>query len=612
MLTQRYNGNSIAVFFALAEDSKPTDCPNGSKLYEIDTGKIYRFDKSNEIWVEYSIGEGGGGGGGTVTIPPATTSTLGGIIVGDGLSVTKSGILSAVADIALDPNSSNSISNSVVTNNLNLKLDILNAVGQKTEGVEMSNTKTSLVTGKVGSERFNDYSTNVSSGEYSHAEGLNNSAIGNYSHVEGCANVAAGNASHTEGYGNTASMYTSHAEGEMTTAAGISSHSEGVSTVAAGAHSHAEGATTIATGSNSHAEGDGTQAQGASSHAEGSATQAKGIDSHAGGDATIAWNNQYAIGRYNVENSDSSYAFIIGNGTVDTRSNAFAIDWNGNIYVGNSSVGVNVADIQVSLSNKQDALTFDSAPVSGSTNPVTSGGIYSSQQAQDSVITLATNAGAKNLLHVTAASTGGVVINSDGTITINGTYGFVSITLGSVTLKPGRYVLSSGVNMPNLFYLTVQVEEDGERYSCRQGVESILFDVPQEMTLNRVWFSTTNGASADNVTIRPMIRHAEIADDTFVPYAPTNRELYEMFNAISQSEYDALTTKTLPLYFVYEDDVATQNSNTASLMSASPLMTNSTGSDIGGVEETATESDFSFKSDEGADSTFDFFSEEES
>jgi hypothetical protein len=190
------------------------------------------------------------------------------------------------------------------------------------------------------------------------------------------------------------------------------------------------------------------------------------------------------------------------------------------------------ASLSAAISAKQDALTFDTTPTENSTNPVTSGGIYSSQQAQDSAITVLANAGAKNLLNVTAASTGGVIINSDGTITIDGTYGFVSITLGSVTLKPGRYVLSSGVNMPNLFYLTVQVEEGGERYSCRQGVESVSFDVPQEMTLNRVWFSTTNGASADNVTIRPMIRHAEITDDAFIPYAPTNRELYEMILAL--------------------------------------------------------------------------------
>ena len=38
---------------------------------------------------------GGGGGGGSYTLPPATASTLGGVKVGSGLSVTEEGVLSA-------------------------------------------------------------------------------------------------------------------------------------------------------------------------------------------------------------------------------------------------------------------------------------------------------------------------------------------------------------------------------------------------------------------------------------------------------------------------------------------------------------------------------------
>ncbi|MBQ3479077.1 MAG: hypothetical protein IJH25_13010 [Clostridia bacterium] len=38
---------------------------------------------------------GGGGGGGSYTLPPATASTLGGVKVGTGLSVTAEGVLSA-------------------------------------------------------------------------------------------------------------------------------------------------------------------------------------------------------------------------------------------------------------------------------------------------------------------------------------------------------------------------------------------------------------------------------------------------------------------------------------------------------------------------------------
>lgn len=41
-----------------------------------------------------SNGSGGGGGGGSYTLPPATQSTLGGVIVGDGVSVTPEGLIS--------------------------------------------------------------------------------------------------------------------------------------------------------------------------------------------------------------------------------------------------------------------------------------------------------------------------------------------------------------------------------------------------------------------------------------------------------------------------------------------------------------------------------------
>ena len=35
-----------------------------------------------------------------------------------------------------------------------------------------------------------------------------------------------------------------------------------------------------------------------------------------------------------------------------------------------------------------------------------------------------------------------------------------------------------------------------------------------------------------DTNVYPMIRRAEITDSTYVPYAPTNRELYEMILAL--------------------------------------------------------------------------------
>lgn len=42
--------------------------------------------------------------------------------------------------------------------------------------------------------------------------------------------------------------------------------------------------------------------------------------------------------------------------------------------------------ISTAVSGKQDTLTFDSTPTSGSSNPVTSGGVYTDQQRQDDAI----------------------------------------------------------------------------------------------------------------------------------------------------------------------------------------------------------------------------------
>lgn len=56
MLTQIYNERSIAKFDGLSTDTKPTDCPNGSIFYEIDTTKKYIFDKSGANWNEIATG----------------------------------------------------------------------------------------------------------------------------------------------------------------------------------------------------------------------------------------------------------------------------------------------------------------------------------------------------------------------------------------------------------------------------------------------------------------------------------------------------------------------------------------------------------------------------
>lgn len=67
---------------------------------------------------------------------------------------------------------------------------------------------------------------------------------------------------------------------------------------------------------------------------------AKGNYSHAEGQGTIATgNHQHVQGKYNIEDTNNSYAHIIGNGNSSTRSNIHTVDWNGNAwFAGNVSV----------------------------------------------------------------------------------------------------------------------------------------------------------------------------------------------------------------------------------------------------------------------------------
>lgn len=153
---------------------------------------------------------------------------------------------------------------------------------------------------------------------YSFAQGSYTSAMGNYSHAEGVQAHASGDAS--------------HAEGDNVSAKGRSSH--------------AEGFMTIANGNSSHAEGSNVSAKGRSSHAEGSGTQANGEFSHAEGYGTITNNEgEHACGKWNV--SENNTLFSIGNGiSDDTRSNAFEIKENGDIYIkGKNDIMVRLQDV---------------------------------------------------------------------------------------------------------------------------------------------------------------------------------------------------------------------------------------------------------------------------
>ena len=141
---------------------------------------------------------------------------------------------------------------------------------------------------------------------------------------------------------------------ESNNASGSWSIAGGYNTTASGPCSASLGESTTASGLNSVAFGSNSIASGLNSVAFGSYTQSSGYRSVAFGEETKATtDNQLVIGRYNTLDSDVEgaikHAFIIGNGTglnssnnKYNTSNAFTVDWNGNVEIAKSICSLNM------------------------------------------------------------------------------------------------------------------------------------------------------------------------------------------------------------------------------------------------------------------------------
>lgn len=197
---------------------------------------------------------------------------------------------------------------------------------------DLTNTPTitkNIVDGKAaGSIRTINASDSVS-----FPLGMNSFAGG-----ENC--IASGSSSFCFGEYSSAEGYSSFSAGSNCTAGGQHSIALGYHAVASGSFSYAGGYDCESNGRISHAEGSGTRANGANSHAEGYYATATGENSHSQNEFTEAnGKSQTVIGRYNIAQgspttySDTDYAFIIGNGTRDARSNALTCTWDGTLNV---------------------------------------------------------------------------------------------------------------------------------------------------------------------------------------------------------------------------------------------------------------------------------------
>lgn len=254
---------------------------------------------------------------------------------------------------------------------------------------------------------------------------------------------------------------------------------------------------------------------------------------------------------------------------IETGANNTVVD---SVMSSSSTNPVQNMVINTALAGKQDNLTFDSTPTASSTNPVTSGGIYTDQQRQEAEIGVVANAGAKNIVNNTADASRAVAgvtwaKNPDGSMTANGTTtGHSTVRVigvqGSSTyesaepIPKGTYIVSPSGFTDNTYRFVLGFFSDSSdtRHTTNIYNEPYTFEVTTDTA--RIDFTCMiygTGKGANNLVYRPMIRRAGILDDTFVPYAPTNRELYSnIFGSGTpiNSGVDLDTLKTTGRYYI--------------------------------------------------------------
>lgn len=196
--------------------------------------------------------------------------------------------------------------------------------------------------------------------------------------------------------------------------------------------------------------------------------------------------------------------------------------------------------LKTKLATKQDTIAdltdIRSGAAAGST-AVQQTTFETDQQRQEIEIGAVANSGAKNVLKNTAPY--GELVrtnitfthNSDDTYLVNAENPNTANTdlyvSSNISLEPGNYILTgcpAGGNNSS----TYKLQLTGIGYDIGDGFR---FTIAQTKTVSmyiRIWA----GYVPNGLVFKPMLRRAEITDDTFVPYAPTNRELYEMILAL--------------------------------------------------------------------------------
>ena len=235
----------------------------------------------------------------------------------------------------------------------------------------------------------------------------------------------------------------------------------------------------------------------------------------------------------------------------------------------NSTKMLTSGGAKTALDAKQDTLTFDNAPTENSDNPVKSGGVYSANQ---NIYEVMGRNGAKNLIPfdldaIKAANTEGtwsenVYTRRNVTFTVNSDYsvdvaadgttntqasGFFYYSASGAEKFVGKSVtltgcpISGGSNTYNLqAYRSASV--DGSGGTEKDTGSGVTLDWLNDGSGTKAMIAISVGAEVlCNAKFKPMLRYATDTDDTYQPYAKTNRELTSEQGCFTDDQWAAVT-----------------------------------------------------------------------
>lgn len=265
--------------------------------------------------------------------------------------------------------------------------------------------------------------------------------------------------------------------------------------------------------------------------------------------------------------SDIGYGTVIGYGSrADIISDSSKYLWNGSQWVrqttGGGGGGASSAD-QVSYDNTDSGLTatnvqdaIDELHDTDETQDNALVELSGENADQQLEIDYAINTGSKNLLKNirTTTTNRGITftVNDDGSVTANGTNDGTGAsvlninTQSTLVLDNGEYILSGcPTGGSETGYMMDITRSPGS--SLKDIGDGISFRVGGDYTVNEFRIVISRNITVNNLTFYPMIRNSVIRNSTFEPYAPTNRELYEISQTKADKESFDLTIAGSPL-----------------------------------------------------------------